>query len=595
MSSKIRSPDNLPKKPGVYIMKNSNDEIIYVGKSKSLKNRVQSYFKDKHESPKTRVLMNNFDNLDYILTENEKEALILEAELIKKHRPRYNIRLKDDKQYPYIKITSEDYPRILITRKIAKTGKYFGPFTDVGSVRKTVKFIKSLFKIRTCRNMDGPCLNSQIDLCYAPCSNQISKEEYNKQILKIDMFFQGKYQDIIDSLNEEMLEVSKNQEFEKAAKLRDQIISIKEVMEDQFKDSEFSLNKDIISCEYDEKESIVVVLSLRDNKIVGRDDYIMAGTDYANESEVLSEFIKQFYGNRKIIPNFILLKEEINEVKLIEEWLSDISNNQVKIEVPNEGQDYRLIRLAHKYAKVIKNQKIKNENTLVELKKYLKLEKIPKIIESYDISNISGKMAVGSKVSFYDGKPKKSRYRIFNLETPGPDDYAMMRETLRRRFESLLKNEREAVEDGKELKDERPDLLVIDGGKGQLNIALEVLDELGIYDIPTIALAEEFDDVYLPNISEPLVLPRNSESLYLLQRVRDEAHRFAVKQHRTLRSKALKQSELDEIQGIGEKRKQALLKHFESLDNIKKASIDELIKVKGMNKKVSKNVYEHFH
>lgn len=588
-SMKITDPQLLPKEPGVYIMKNSNDEVIYVGKSKSLRNRVKSYFKDKHESPKTHVLMNHFDNLDYILTDSEKNALILEAKLIKKYNPRYNIRLKDDKQYPYIKITDEKYPRILITRKIGKTGKHYGPFTDVSSVRQMVKFVKSLFKIRTCKRMDGPCLNSQIELCNAPCTNNISLKDYKKIISNIDMFFQGKYEDVLDLIEKDMYNASKNEEFEKAAILRDQINSIKELMNNQFIDSEAHLSKDIIACEYGEKDSIIVILSIRDGKIIGKEDYIMAGTEYTDNLEVTSAFIKQFYINSKNIPQNIMIEERIKDLDIIEEWLTEINKKKVEIVVPEDGPDFRLIRLAKKNAKIIKNQKNKSYNILLELKKYLKLKTMPNIIESYDISNISGKMAVGSKVSFYGGKPEKSKYRIFNLETPGPDDYAMMKETLERRFKSMLKNE----SDNEDLIKERPDLLVIDGGKGQLNIAVDVLNSLNL-NIPVIGLAKEFETVFIPNVSEPIILPRNSESLFLLQRIRDEAHRFAVKQHRTLRSKELKRSELDEIEGIGPKRKQELLKHFKSINEIKTSSIEELLEVKGMNKTVAKNVYNFY-
>ena len=583
MSTKVKSPENLPKKPGVYIMRDANDEIIYIGKAKNLINRVRSYFREKLDRPKTQILMSHFDSLEYIVTNSEKEALILEATLIKKHRPRYNVQLKDDKRYPYVKITNEKYPRLIITRNITKNGIYYGPFTDLTSVKKTVKFLKSLFKIRTCRNMDGPCLNSQIDLCYAPCSGEISKEEYDEIINKIDLFFQGKYSVIVKNLKKEMAEAAENEQFEKAAVLRDQITSIEEIMEKQFVDLvDDDLDQDVIAIAPNDNEVVVIIMPIRNGKIVGRDDFLMSGSQYESNSEILFAFIQQYYGFNRHIPKQILLNEPIDDTELLEEWLSDLRGNKVYIKVPMKGVKLRLVNMAQKNAEIIKHQKKAMENSLIELKKYLKLDKLPRIIEGYDISNISGKFAVGSKVSFKDAKPNKKKYKRFKIETPGPNDFAMMKELLTRRLKMIDT-------------DEEPDLIVIDGGKGQLGMACEVLDELNLAHIPIIGLAKEFEEIYIPNSKRPIIIPKNNKALHLLQQVRDESHRFAITYHRKLRSDNISESSLDDIPGIGKKRKINILKEFGTIDNVKNASVEELAKIKGMNEKVATNVYEYYH
>lgn len=583
MSTKVKSPENLPKKPGVYIMRDANDEIIYIGKAKNLINRVRSYFREKLDRPKTQILMSHFDSLEYIVTNSEKEALILEATLIKKHRPRYNVQLKDDKRYPYVKITNEKYPRLIITRNITKNGIYYGPFTDVTSVKKTVKFLKSLFKIRTCRNMDGPCLNSQIDLCYAPCSGEISKEEYDEIINKIDLFFQGKYSVIVKNLKKEMAEAAENEQFEKAAVLRDQITSIEEIMEKQFVDLvDDDLDQDVIAIAPNDNEVVVIIMPIRNGKIVGRDDFLMSGSQFESNSEILFAFIQQYYGFNRHIPKQILLNEPIDDTELLEEWLSDLRGNKVYIKVPMKGVKLRLVNMAQKNAEIIKHQKKAMENSLIELKKYLKLDKLPRIIEGYDISNISGKFAVGSKVSFKDAKPNKKKYKRFKIETPGPNDFAMMKELLTRRLKMIDT-------------DEEPDLIVIDGGKGQLGMACEVLDELNLAHIPIIGLAKEFEEIYIPNSKRPIIIPKNNKALHLLQQVRDESHRFAITYHRKLRSDNISESSLDDIPGIGKKRKINILKEFGTMDNVKNASVEELAKIKGMNEKVATNVYEYYH
>ena len=583
MTSKIKSPENLPKKPGVYIMRNAEGEIIYIGKAKNLLNRVRSYFREKLDRPKTQILMSHFDSLEYILTNSEKEALILEANLIKKHHPRYNVQLKDDKRYPYVKITDEKFPRLVITRNITKNGVYYGPFTDVGSVKRTVKFLKSLFKIRTCRNMNGPCLNAQIDLCYAPCDGRITEEEYAEIINKIDLFFQGKYSTIVKNLKKEMAEAALKEEYEKAAVLRDQINSIEEIMEKQFVDLvDDDLDQDVIATAQGENNIVVIIMPVRNGKITGRDDFLMSGSEYDSTSEILSAFIQQYYGYNRHVPKQILLPEEIDDKELLEEWLADLRGNKVYIKVPQKGVKLRLVKMAEKNAEIIIHQKKKLENSLIELKKYLKLEKIPHVIEGYDISNISGKFAVGSKVSFKDAKPNKKMYKQFKMETPGPNDFAMMKELLTRRLK-LIES------------DPEPDLIVIDGGKGQLGMACSVLEELNLTHIPIIGLAKEFEEIYLPNTSRPIIIPKNNRALHLLQQVRDESHRFAITYHRKLRSKNISQSSLDDIKGIGKKRKINLLREFGTIENIKNASLEELQKVEGMSKNSAQNVFDYYH
>ena len=583
MSTKVKSPDNLPNKPGVYIMRDASDTIIYIGKAKNLIKRVKSYFREKLDRPKTQILMSHFDSLEYIVTNSEKEALILEATLIKKHRPRYNVQLKDDKRYPYVKITDEKFPRLVITRNVTKNGIYYGPFTDVGSVKQTVKFLKSLFKIRTCRNMNGPCLNCQIDLCYAPCVGKISEKEYSEIINKIDLFFQGKYSTIVKNLKKEMIDAAANEQYEKAAVIRDQITSIEEIMEKQFVDLvDDDLDQDVIAIAPGDDDVVVIIMPIRNGKIVGRDDFLMSASQYDSSSEIMFAFIQQYYGYNRHVPKQILLDEDIDEKQLLEEWLSDLRGNKVSIKVPQKGVKARLVKMARKNAEIIKHQKKKMESSLIELKKYLKLEKIPHVIEGYDISNISGKFAVGSKVSFKDGKPNKKMYKHFKMETPGPNDFAMMEELLTRRLKMIDR-------------DPEPDLIVIDGGKGQLGMACGVLEKLNLTHIPIIGLAKEFEEVFTPNSSRPIIIPKNNQALFLLQQVRDESHRFAITYHRKLRSKNISASSLDDIAGIGKKRKVNLLKEFGTIDNIKNASVEDLAKTEGMNKKTAENVYNYYH
>lgn len=625
MPATINNPNDLPEKPGVYLLKDFQDEILYVGKAKSLKKRVKSYFKEDLEDPKTRVLMRHFHHLDYMVTDTEKEALILESNLIKKHLPRYNIRLKDDKRFPYLQITSEDYPRLLITRNIKDDGShYYGPFTDVTSVRSLLKLLKPVFQLRDCKRMDGPCLNYQIDLCPAPCSGQITREGYLENVEKVKLFLEGRQKEVMGLLQKEMEQAALNHDYEKAVVIRDQLFSLGEVMEKQKMEFNRSLDQDVIAPSNDGEVVVVVVFRVRNGKIMGKDDFLMEGAQENSPSEILTAFIKQYYSGPRPVPAEILLPVMIDDQELIEKWLSDkihpdeyrsedyygldgvyglvgednvsevqsvneahqsdmdTQSSMVSLRVPDEGLEHRLVQMVTKNASIILNHHKQARGALLDLKTYLKIPRIPRRIEAFDISNLAGKNAVASMVVFEDGKPSKNNYRKYKLETPGPDDYAMMQEVLKRRYGKLARKG-----------ESPPDLVVVDGGRGQLNVAIGVLDSL---DIKTgvIGLAKEFEQVFIPEVAIPLILPLNSPALHILQRVRDEAHRFAVKYHKNLRDRDLKRSPLDEIPGIGPKRKMNLLRHFGDLESIKNATVDEIAGVKGINKNLAIEIHGFF-
>ncbi|MDM7917649.1 MAG: excinuclease ABC subunit UvrC, partial [Methanosarcina sp.] len=457
------------------------------------------------------------------------------------------MRLKDDKRYPYIQITAEDYPRLLITRNVKEDGScYYGPFTDVTSVRSILKLLKPVFQLRDCKRMDGPCLNYQIDLCPAPCSGEVSKEDYQENVEKVKLFLEGRHTEVLDLLRDEMDQAANNHDFEKAVVIRDQLFSLGEVMEKQKMEFNRSLDQDVISLAADELV-VVVVFRVREGKIMGKEDFIMEGPQENFPSEILGAFIKQYYSGPRQVPAEILIPTTIEDEKLILKWLRDkvslkdkISKSEISekspslsLRVPDEGLEHRLVQMVTKNANIILNHHKQARGALIDLKSYLKIPRIPRRIEAFDVSNLGGKMAVASMVVFEDGKPKKSHYRKYKLKTPGPDDYAMMREVLTRRYEKL-------VTEGETL----PDLIMVDGGRGQLNIANDVLNSLNI-KTGVIGLAKEFEQVFVPEVSLPLILPPKSPALLLLQRVRDEAHRFAVKYHKNLRHKELSRSPLD--------------------------------------------------
>jgi excinuclease ABC subunit C len=582
LAIKSNDPDDLPLVPGVYLMEDAADRILYVGKAKSLKKRVKSYFRNDLD-PKTRALMKQFHHMEYMVTDTEKEALILESNLIKKHMPRYNIRLKDDKRYPYIKVTNETFPRVLITRRVLDDGSYYyGPFPEATALRRLVKFLKALFKVRDCKRMDGPCLNYQIDLCNAPCDKKITEEEYKKLVDNVSFFFEGKYDEIMGILKSEMEQAALNHEYEKATVLRDQLSSVEEVLEKQKMEFTRSLDQDVVASASDNELACVVVFSVREGKIIGKDDFLMSGAENTSEEKIISAFLKQYYTGPRHVPAKIIIPKEVEDKKLVEEWLSEKRDASVSIEVPSEGVEYRLVRMVSKNAEIILNHQKEVKGALLDLKKYLGIPRIPKRIEAFDISNISGKMAVGSMVVFENGAPKKKYYRRYKIQTEGPDDYAMMREMLERRYTGLLDD-----------KGPSPDLVLVDGGKGQLNVATEVFNSLGVHDVPVIGLAKEFEHVFIPQTPSPLILPRDSEALLLLQRIRDEAHRFAINYHKTLRSKEFEKSRLDDIAGVGNKRKINLLKHFGDISKIEKASVNDIAMVNGINRKLAKKIHEH--
>ena len=583
MAIKSNDPDDLPLKPGVYLLKDSADRILYVGKAKSLKKRVKSYFRSDLD-PKTSALMKQFHHLEYMVTDTEKEALILESNLIKKHMPRYNIRLKDDKRYPYIKVTNETFPRVLITRRVLDDGSYYyGPFPEATALKRLVKFLKALFKVRDCKRMDGPCLNYQIDLCNAPCDKKITEEEYKKLVENVSFFFEGKYDEIMEALKSEMSEAAQKHEYEKAAILRDQLNSVEDVLEKQKMEFTRSLDQDVVASASDNELACAVVFSVREGKIIGKDDFLMSGAENTSEEKIISAFLKQYYTGPRHVPAKIIIPKDVEDKKLIEEWLTEKREDSVTIEVPTEGVEYRLTRMVSKNAEIILNHQKEVKGALLDLKKYLGIPRIPKRIEAFDISNISGKMAVGSMVVFENGAPNKKFYRKYKIKTPGPDDYAMMREMLERRYTNLSDD-----------KGPVPDLVLVDGGKGQLNIATDVFKTLGIDNIPVIGLAKEFEHVFIPQTPSPLILPRDSEALLLLQRIRDEAHRFAVNYHKNLRSKEFEKSVLDEIPGVGNKRKINLLKHFGDVSNLEKASVTDIATVQGISKKLAIKIHQHF-
>ncbi|WP_455486709.1 excinuclease ABC subunit UvrC [Clostridium sp.] len=608
---------NLPSKPGVYLMKNSLGEVIYVGKAKILKNRVKSYFQNsKNHSEKVRVMVKHIAEFEYIVTDSEMEALILECNLIKKYSPRYNILLKDDKFYPFIKITvNDDFPRVFVTRNYSKDGsKYFGPYTNGTAVYETINLINKIFPLRTCKLLikEGgetvrPCLNYHIKKCFGPCGGYISKEEYGKMINDVIDILSGKDTTVLKVLQSEMEEASMNLEFEKAADLRDKILAIKAIVEKQKIFKTMEGDEDFINIYKDEKDSCVQVFFSREGKILGREHFIFENTAEDSIEEILEEFITSFYGGTAKVPRTIYVPA-ISNVELVEEYLTIKRGAKVWIKVPQKGQKREMLEMVKNNAKITLEKfkdkylidKEINKIALEELQELLDLEIWPSRIEAYDISNIQGVDSVGSMIVFEEGRSKNSDYRRFRIKTvKGANDYDSMREILTRRFSHGLEEVKAIQESKLQFSAGKfsnfPDLIMMDGGKGQINIALEVLRDLNI-NIPVCGLVKDDKHATRGIIynNEELIINRSSNLMQLIRRIQDEVHRFAITYHRSLRDKRTLHSVLDDIPNVGEKRRRALLMKFGSVDNIKSATLEQLLETPSINNKAAESIYQYF-
>lgn len=630
----------LPSKPGVYIMHDKTDAIIYIGKAVSLKNRVRQYFQSSRNlSVKIQHMVSNIDHFEYIITDSELEALVLECNLIKEHRPKYNTMLKDDKSYPFIKVTvNEKYPRVLFARSMKKDkSRYFGPYTSAGAVKDTIELLCRLYRIRTCNRKlpadmckDRPCLNYHINQCSAPCQGYISEEEYRESVRQVIDFLNGNYSEILNKLKDKMMEASDKMEYEDAAQYRDLITSVKQIAQKQkITDSDFE-DRDVIACAIQGDDAVVQVFFIRGGKLLGREHFHMNVAASDSRMEIVQEFMKQYYGGTPYIPGIIMVQDELSEKDIISEWLTSRRGLKVSILVPKKGTREKMVELAFKNAQMVldkDNERIKNEQkktvgAMQEIADWLDLGTI-KRVEAYDISNTNGIESVGSMVVFEDGRPKNNDYRKFRIKTvKGPDDYKSMREVLTRRFTRGMEERRILVEQehkdrllaeqeivideaaGGETKEKihlagfnvYPDLIMMDGGRGQVNIALDVLNELGL-DIPVCGMVKDDNHrtrgLYYNNVEIPI--DRHSEGFKLITRVQDEAHRFAIEYHRSLRSKAQVSSVLDDIEGVGPARRKALMKHFLDINVIRNADVEELMQADGITRQVAGNIYRYFH
>lgn len=608
----------LPASPGVYIMHGSNDEIIYIGKAISLKNRVRQYFQiSRKRTAKINKMVSQVSRFEYIVTDSELEALILECNLIKEHKPKYNTMLKDDKAYPFIKVTvNEPFPRIIFARQMKKDGaKYFGPYPSAGAVKNTIELVSKLYKTRTCSrnlpkdiNKQRPCLNYQIKQCDAPCMGYISQKEYGENIKKALDFLNGKYEHVIKMLEEKMYKASDEMRFEDAAAYRDLIKSVNETSKRQKITKDESMDRDIIAYAMEGNDAVVQVFFVRNGKVLGREHFHIELAPLATGREVMINFIKQYYGGSPFIPKELLIQEEIDDLELVEKWLSIKRGSKVVVKNPQKGDKEKLVELAARNARIVLEQDIdklrseerKTRGAIAEIDGLLGLD-YTKRIEAFDISNTNGFDSVGSMVVYEDGKPKRSDYRKFKIKTvTGPDDYASMREVLTRRFRHGLEEIEELKEtsNGKEYSSftRFPDLIMMDGGRGQVNIALSVLEEFGI-NIPVCGMVKDDHHrtrgLYFENQEIPI--DTHSEGFRLITRIQDEAHRFAITFHKDLRSKKQVHSILDDIEGIGEARRNALLREFNSIEDIKNASVTRLKNVDSMNERAAQKVYDFFH
>jgi excinuclease ABC subunit C len=607
---------NLPTRPGCYLMKNAAGEIIYVGKAINLRQRVRSYFHESGQTPKTRRMVREIADIEWIVVETELEALLLEMNLIKKHRPKYNVRLKDDKRYPYIKVHWADpFPKVTVTRQLVNDGsRYFGPYASAWAVHQTLDVLRRIFPYLTCdRPITGqdarPCLYYDIKLCAGPCIGAIDQAGYRQMIADLMNFLNGRGEEIIERLQKEMEQAAETLRFEKAARLRDQIQALQAVIEKQkITFGQDMADSDILAMARSDGEACVQVFFIRGGKLIGREYFVLENTAESEDAEILAQFLKQFYAEVPNIPEQLMLPQEIEEAQIISQWLrTRRGGEKVEIVVPRQGQAHELLKMALENAQETLNilkarwqaDTHRQEEALTELQQALSLPHPPNRIECYDISNTQGMAIVGAMVVFEQGVPNKSLYRRFNIESVRgmPDDFASMEEMLRRRFRRWQVSQETAAQLGEKV--DRafailPDLIVIDGGKGQLARAVKVLQEFSLYgQIPLIALAKQQEEIFFPERAESLLLPRTSPALYLLQRVRDEAHRFGLTAHRQRRKKLGMASQLEAIPGIGPTRRKALLRHFGSIEAIRQASIEELASVPGMTRAAAEQLKAH--
>lgn len=608
----------LPDQPGVYIMHDDKDAIIYVGKAVSLRNRVRQYFQASHnEGIKKDQMVRKIHRFEYIITDSELEALVLECNLIKEHRPKYNTMLRDDKSYPYIRVTlGEEFPRVLFCRHVKKDkSRYFGPYTSAGAVKDTLDLMHKLYHLRTCNRTlprdigkERPCLNYHIKQCMAPCQGYISKEAYRENVEKAMDFLNGNYQPVMKELEAKMQEASEALDFEKAIEYRELLNSVKQVAQKQKITHSDGEDKDVIAMASDDRDAVVQVFFIRDGRLIGREHFYVTIANDDSEGAILTSFIKQFYSGTPYIPKEIMLQTGIEEEEVISNWLSKKRGQKVNIRVPVKGMKEKLVELAEKNAALVLSQdkeKIKREEgrtigAMKEIASWLELDSLNRV-EAFDISNINGFETVGSMVVYEKGKPQRSDYRKFKLRTvSGPDDYASMHEVLTRRFLHGKKEQEELREKGMEEDygsfTKFPDLIMMDGGRGQVNIALQVLEELKL-SIPVCGMVKDDNHrtrgLYYHNVEIPI--DTSSEGFKLITRIQDEAHRFAIEYHRSLRSKGQVHSVLDDIQGIGPTRRKALMRRFQSLDAIKQATVEELAQTESFNTKAAQEVYNFFH
>lgn len=600
----------LPGKPGVYIMHDKSDEIIYVGKAISLKNRVRQYFQSSRNlSVKIQKMVSHIDRFEYIITDSELEALVLECNLIKEYRPRYNTMLKDDKAYPYIKVTvSEAYPRIMFARQMKKDkSKYFGPYTSAGAVKDTIELLRKIYKIRTCNRVlpkdigkERPCLNYHIKQCMAPCQGYISQEEYHNNVEQALEFLNGNYSRVIKMLTDKMKQASDAMDYELAIEYRDLLESVKQVAQKQKITNSDMENEDVIACAMNGEDAVVQVFFIRDGKMLGREHFHMNVAVAETREQIVSGFIKQYYGGTPFIPAKIMLQDELEDAELIESWLSEKREHSVKLLNPKKGQKEKMVELAYANAKMvleqdmdkIRREKERTEGAVNEIGQLIGIEGIHRM-EAFDISNISGVESVGSMVVFEDGRPKRNDYRKFKIKyVQGPNDYASMEEVLTRRFTHGIKEMQTGEQTSFSI---YPDLLMMDGGRGQVNVALRVLSELGL-NIPVCGMVKDDNHrtrgLYYNNVEIPI--DTHGEGFRLITRIQDEAHRFAIEYHRSLRGKTQIHSVLDDIEGIGPARRKALMRYFKDIEEIKKASKEDLMKADGITEKVAINIYNYF-